>query len=82
MTAVLAAGFANALAVASLALAVRTAPVATVNSISSASIVFSFVASILLFQETGSLPMILGISLVTAGIVVAQIRGRGPRPTA
>jgi len=79
-TAVLAAGFANALAVASLALAVRTAPVATVNSISSASIVFSFVASILLFQETGSLPMILGIGLVTAGIVVAQIRGRRPRP--
>jgi len=80
VTAVLVAGFANALAVASLALAVRTAPVATVNSISSASIVFSFVASILLFHETGSPPMILGIGLVTAGIVVAQIRGRGPRP--
>jgi len=40
----------------------------------------SFVASILLFHETGSPPMILGIGLVTAGIVVAQIRGRGPRP--
>jgi len=82
VTAVLAAGVANALAVASLALAVRTAPVATVNSISSASIVFSFVASILLFNETGSPPMVVGIGLVTAGIVVAQIRGRGPRPTA
>ena len=80
VTAVLAAGVANALAVASLSLAVRTAPVATVNSISSASIVFSFVASILLFHETGSLPMIVGIGLVTAGIVVAQIRGRGARP--
>jgi len=77
-TAVIAAGFANAVAVASLALAVRTAPVATVNSISSASIVFSFVASIVLFDETGSLPMILGIALVTAGIVVAQIRRAAP----
>src|SRR6185295_3133379 len=77
-TAVLAAGFANALAVASLALAVRTAPVATVNSISSASIVFSFVASVLVFHEAGSPAMVLGIALVTAGIVVAQIR-RAPR---
>jgi len=76
-TAVLIAGVANAVALASLALAVRAAPVATVNSISSASIVFSFVASILVFRESGNPAMIIGIGLVTAGIVVAQIR-RGP----
>jgi drug/metabolite transporter (DMT)-like permease len=74
VTAVLAAGLANAVALASLALAVRTAPVATVNSISSASIVFSFVASVLLFHEAGNAAMVAGIGLVTAGIVVAQIR--------
>jgi drug/metabolite transporter (DMT)-like permease len=74
--AVLAAGLANAVALASLALAVRSAPVATVNSISSASIVLAFVASVLVFSESGSPPMILGITLVTAGIVVAQVRRR------
>jgi uncharacterized membrane protein len=68
------AGLANAVALASLAMAVRTAPVATVNTISSASIVFSFVASVLVFGETGSLPMVVGIVLVTVGIVVAQVR--------
>jgi drug/metabolite transporter (DMT)-like permease len=73
---VLAAGIANALALASLALAVRAAPVATVNTISSGSIVLSFVASVVVFGESGSPPMILGITLVTAGIVVAQLRRR------
>jgi len=77
-TAVLIAGLANAAALASLALAVRAAPVATVNSISSASIVFSFVASIVLFHEIGSPAMIVGIGLVAAGIVVAQIRRGTP----
>jgi drug/metabolite transporter (DMT)-like permease len=74
VVAVLVAGLANALALASLAQAVRTAPVATVNTISSASIVLSFLASVVVFQETGSPPMVLGIVLVTAGIVVAQLR--------
>ena len=74
--AVLFAGLANSVALASLALAVRAAPVAAVNTISSASIVFSFVASVLVFHETGSPPMVAGIVLVTAGIVVAQLRRR------
>jgi drug/metabolite transporter (DMT)-like permease len=73
---VLAAGVANALALASLALAVRAAPVATVNTISSGSIVLSFLASVFIFGESGSPPMVLGITLVTAGIVVAQLRRR------
>jgi len=75
--AVLVAGLANALALASLALAVRAAPVATVNTISSGSIVLSFLASVFVFGESGSPPMILGITLVTAGIIVAQLRRRG-----
>jgi O-acetylserine/cysteine efflux transporter len=76
IVAVLTAGLANAVALASLALAVRSAPVATVNTISSSSIVLSFVASVLVFGEIGTPPMILGITLVTAGIVVAQARRR------
>jgi drug/metabolite transporter (DMT)-like permease len=79
--AVLFAGLANSVALASLALAVRAAPVAAVNTISSASIVFSFIASVVVFNETGSPPMVAGIALVTAGIVVAQLRRRGADPT-
>ena len=79
--AVLAAGVANALALASLALAVRAAPVATVNTISSGSIVLSFLGSVFIFGESGSPPMILGITLVTAGIVVAQLRRKGSAGT-
>ena len=67
---------ANALALASLALAVRASPVATVNSISSGSIVLSFLASVFVFGETGSPAMIVGITLVTGGIIVAQVRRR------
>lgn len=75
------AGFANALALGSLAMAVRHAPVTTVNTISSGSVVFSFVASVLIFSETGSLSMIAGMVLITAGILIAQIRRRAtPRP--
>lgn len=80
--AVLGAGLANALALASLALAVRAAAVATVNTISSASIVLSFVASVLVFGENGSSLMIVGITLVTVGIVTAQLRRRSARETA
>lgn len=78
-TAVLAAGLANAVALSSLTLAVRSAPIASVNTISSASIVFSFVASVTIFGESGSAPMVIGIVLVTAGIVVAQLRRSAAR---
>lgn len=82
VAAVLLAGCANAVALAGLALAVRTATVATVNTISSAAIVLSFVASVTIFGETGSLPMVAGVLFVTAGIVVAQLRRGGPGPHA
>ena len=68
------AGFANAVALGGLAMAVRHAPVASVNTITSASIVFSFIASVTIFGEAGSAAMIAGILLVTAGIIVAQLR--------
>jgi drug/metabolite transporter (DMT)-like permease len=55
-------------------MAVRSAPVASVNTISSSSIVLSFAASVLVFGETGSAPMIAGMVLVTVGILVAQLR--------
>jgi drug/metabolite transporter (DMT)-like permease len=72
--AVLVAGVANSVALAALSLAVRHTEVATVNTISSASIVFSFIGSVVIFGEIGTLPMIVGIVLVTVGIVVAQVR--------
>jgi drug/metabolite transporter (DMT)-like permease len=72
--AVLLAGLANAVALGGLAMAVRHAPVAAVNTISSASVVLSFAASVLVFNETGSAPMVTGMVLVTAGIVIAQLR--------
>jgi drug/metabolite transporter (DMT)-like permease len=81
VVAVLAAGLANALALASLALAVRASPVATVNTISSGSIVLSFLASVFVFGETGSPAMVIGITLVTGGIIVAQVRRRAAAVT-
>jgi drug/metabolite transporter (DMT)-like permease len=72
--AVFLAGFANAVALGGLAMAVRHAPVASVNTISSGNVVLSFVASVLVFGESGSAPMIAGMVLVTAGILVAQLR--------
>jgi drug/metabolite transporter (DMT)-like permease len=74
VAAVLVAGVANSVALAALALAVRHTEVATVNTISSASIVFSFVGAVVIFGEIGTPPMILGIVLVTVGIIVAQVR--------
>ncbi|MEW5992367.1 MAG: DMT family transporter [Chloroflexota bacterium] len=72
--AVFLAGFANAVALGGLAMAVRHAPISTVNALSSGSVVLSFAASILIFGETGTAPMIVGMVLVTAGIFVGQLR--------
>ena len=77
--AVFLAGFANAIALGGLAMAVRHASVASVNTISSGSIVLSFAASVVIFGETGSLPMVAGMVLVTAGILVAQLRRGTPQ---
>jgi drug/metabolite transporter (DMT)-like permease len=79
VVAVLVAGGFNAVALLTLTLAVRSATVATVNTIGSSTVVLSFIASVTIFGETSSLPMVAGIALVTIGIVVAQIRRR-PSP--
>lgn len=75
--AVFAAGFANALALGGLAMAVRHAPVASVNTISSGSIVLSFVASVVVFGEIASPLMVGGMILIVAGIAVGQLRRGG-----
>lgn len=76
---VLAAGLANALALASLALAVRYTTVASTNVVSAAAIVFSFLGSVVIFGEVGTLPMVFGVGLVIAGLLVAQLRRPGDR---
>lgn len=81
IVAVLVAGCFNAVALLTLTLAVRSATVATVNTIGASTVVLSFIASVMLFSETSSAPMVAGIVLVTIGIVVAQLRRRqGPAP--
>jgi drug/metabolite transporter (DMT)-like permease len=76
---VLLAGVANAVALIGLTQAMRDSTVATTNTISSAQLVFSFIGAVLLFNETGSPPMILGVVLVTIGIIYAQIDRAGRR---
>ncbi|MBM4409015.1 MAG: DMT family transporter [Chloroflexi bacterium] len=79
---VLLAGAFNALALVGLTQAMRDTTVATTNTLSSSQLVFSFFASVLLFSETGSPEMLLGVVLVMAGIVWAQVdrsrTARGP----
>ena len=76
--AVLLAGAANALALIGLARALSYADVATVNTLSSSQVLWSFLAGVLLFGEVGSPVMIAGVVCVVAGIVVAQTdRSRG-----
>ena len=70
---VLIAGCANILALAGIAQAVRYSSVATVNTIGSAQIVFSVVASVFIFGETVPLLMAIGLVAVIGGILVGQI---------
>lgn len=80
---VLLAGVFNALALVGLTQAMRDATVATTNTLSSSQLVFSFVASVLLFGETGSPAMVLGVLLVMGGIITAQLdRSRRRHPDA
>jgi drug/metabolite transporter (DMT)-like permease len=73
LTAVLAAGCFNAVALIGLTQAMKYADVTTTTTTSSAQIVFSFLGSVLLFGESGSPTMILGVILVVVGIVIAQL---------
>lgn len=74
--AVLLAGCMNAAALVGLTQAMKDCDVATTNTISSSQIVFSFLASVLFFGETGSPVMVAGVALVVAGIAVAQLDRR------
>lgn len=69
---VLLAGVFNAVALIGLTQAMRESTVATTNTLSASQLVFSFVASVLLFNEVGSPAMVLGVVLVMAGIAYAQ----------
>jgi drug/metabolite transporter (DMT)-like permease len=70
---VLLAGVFNTFALVGLTQAMRDTTVATTNTLSSSQLVFSFVASVLLFSETGSPEMIVGVLLVMGGIIYAQV---------
>jgi drug/metabolite transporter (DMT)-like permease len=77
---VLLAGVFSTVALIGLTQAMAHATVATTNTISSSQLVFSFVASVVLFSEVGTPAMILGVVLVMGGIIVAQVdrsRSRG-----
>ena len=70
----------SAVALIGLTQAMAHSTVATTNTISSSQLVFSFIASVLLFSEVGSPAMILGVVLVMGGIIVAQVdRSRAAR---
>lgn len=73
---VLAAGCVNALALIGIAQSLRHISVAASSSIQSATVVFSFIAAVLIFDETAALPMVVGVTAVAAGIIVASLRRR------
>jgi drug/metabolite transporter (DMT)-like permease len=66
------AGCVGILAVGGIAQAVRHTSVATVNTIGTASVAFSFVASVALFGEAAPALMVVGVAAVIAGILLGQ----------
>jgi len=77
---VLAAGCFNALALVGIVQSAKHVAVAVATSIQSATVVFSFLAAILIFSEAAPPVMVAGVVLVAAGIVVAQLRRPATRP--
>lgn len=75
---VLAAGCVNALALIGIAQSLRHISVAASSSIQSATVVFSFIAAVVIFNEFAALPMVVGVMAVAAGIIVASLRRRTP----
>lgn len=73
---VLLAGGVNALALIGIAQSLRYISVAVSSTIQSATVVFSFIAAIVLFNESAAAPMVVGVTAVAAGIVVAGLRRR------
>jgi drug/metabolite transporter (DMT)-like permease len=73
---VLAAGCVNALALIGIAQSLRHITVAASSSIQSATVVFSFIASVVIFSESAVAPMVVGVTAVAAGILIANLRRR------
>ena len=71
---VLAAGCFNALALVGIVQSAKHVPVAVATSIQSATVVFSFIAAVVIFSEAAPPLMVAGVAAVAVGIVVAQLR--------
>jgi drug/metabolite transporter (DMT)-like permease len=70
---VLAAGVINALALIGIVQSLRHLPLAASSSIQSATIVFSFLAAVVIFGEAAPPFLVAGVGGVAAGIVIAQL---------
>ena len=73
---VLLAGCVNALALIGIAQSLRHISVAASSSIQTATVIFSFLAAILVFGEYATWPMVVGVTAVAGGILVANLRRR------
>lgn len=78
---VLAAGCFNAVALLGIVQSMRYTTVAIASSIQSSTVVFSYVAAVILFAESSVPLMVAGVSTVAVGIVISQL-GRRPAPAA
>ena len=76
---ILLAGVVNVLALTGIAQAARHTSVATVNTIGSSAVAFSFLASVIIFSEAVPPLMVLGVVAVIGGILFGQT-GRRPAP--
>lgn len=72
------AGTVNAVALASITLAVRFTTVTAVSALSSLVIVFGIIIAWLVFQEEIATAVIVGAAIIIAGVLVAQRRPAGP----
>lgn len=70
------AGLINAVALASVTLAVRFTTVTAVSALSSLVIVFGIVLAWLVFQEQIAAAVILGAAIIIVGVLLAQLRPR------
>lgn len=70
------AGTVNAVALASVTLAVRFTTVTAVSALSSLVIVFGIVLAWLVFQEQIASAVIVGAAIIIAGVILAQLRPR------
>lgn len=70
------AGTVNAVALASITLAVRFTTVTAVSALSSLVIVFGILIAWLVFDEQIALAVIVGAAIIIIGVVIAQVRPR------